>query len=1550
MASNILSGDRRCGTVRGKMTVLGKLPKPINLPSQKLENRGLDPNVEIVPKGTLTWGSKSSAPTPNAWASSALSSPHTDGSSGSPVNGRPSSGGGVPRPSTAGSDRSHEPASGAWGPNSRPSSASGILATNQMSLASTRPQSAETRPGSSQLSRFAENSSENTTTWAGATGTAERGGSGTSKTSGFTLSSGDFPTLGSEKNSEHQMQRGHSSQGRPTSASSSSAQKEVLGNPADGKVETGSGINSCNMETYPHVGGGPPPNNENWQRNPMQGHPYPSANMPPPQFDAWQGPPVRPPDGIWYTVGTAGGPFRPAGPPGCYPIDHVAFYPSQHPGPMPNSQSVPRPGTGLGVHYLKSGDPYRPQLPPDSYLVPNHPVISVRPGVYQRPPYDGYLGPRASLRNPKDREVPTMGTVAPDVYNQFNRNGNVQPGNFFVRPDMHPPIMVKEQGKPVQVGEIHQGPFKVLLKQHDSWEAKDVEEKREQSTLDSFPHSEGRKQFDSTTHEDGMKNRRNKDEDEGSAYAKAVPGAEPSHPASDWKGQSSISSTKKSLKDSSKISNERLVKTPENTGAPIHDQQSYSVVKKNASLMEKIEVLNNKVRNVDGDSEGGQFSLREVKNHKVLDSETENPVQGHDNSSMTSRTKGRSVLSHIGASKVEKVQDGKVIPQPSESQVFTVSVSDCPEDGQKLRNQVGKKPCMSQGQADRHAEPRLNSQVDDKSIKRTSGRSSSETVSSRKSEIGPVINLPDCRTSLEMSEKQDVHHASNAGAGSCATSFIDYDDHQRAKLKELATQRAKQLQKEEEERTKEQKAKALAKLEELNRRSLAQGSDQNSNEATPSKYDQFKQDSGAKIALSRDSGVDEAPFGVSAATSAMVKLSIDNEVGGPNDPPLCVTSQESKLGSGEDHETAQDLSLGQDADMSGHITHKTSPHFHENNFSKHKRLGYRRKQNTSLEKNLGVQPMSVGNPGNCTEVPVQALADESLPVINEMPFQHKKKNNRTTKNKAKMEETLLGPTLPSSAQNETKDARKIQSPTSVADVIPDPSQSGNEILKSQSSKDEVLSSHTEGSLQTSEEQHGRMSNQWKPQPSRKTTRYQQTIRIGEKSHGSESVWAPVKPQYRSSPSDEASQKNRNETSSNPSTNSGHDAQNGVKTKRAEMEIYVPKSVARELSNQNSQQNSSTINQTTSSDVIVGTDSVVSGFTADSKNGDNNKPNRRSKTHASRRQQNSDGLPSFHEGSVSSYPANPAGEHHDQHHLSMVDSGKEEQLKFDDHNPASIEPLAGPVLKDHNVANKQRYPRHKPTASSGNTSLLTYNKVPYNGTRDKGDGSSSELQWNEPCATDALGNAVPHFGSEYKKPHWQPKSQINPQSNRHGHQGIGKHRAEPHSGQFDKDPHTQNIENSPQNEKNNLCTVSVEIGNASERESKQEMKAIGEPSKDPTHVELPPQIGSQQQQPVSSTFRRDGDRFNRGQESIHRGRDSGQDVGRQNSRMNGGKMNKSQFEYQQTGSYNKARDSSQHDSVHPETREVPRAPGSRPRGRGQNNFRRGGHFRVGASHF
>lgn len=122
-------------------------------------------NLFIIIRGTLSWGSKSSSAT-NAWGSSSPS-PNTDGGSSSPshLSARPSSGGSGTRPSTAGSDKALESTTNAWGSNSRPSSASGPLTSNQNSLTSLRPRSAETRPGSSQLSRFAESLTENSVAW-----------------------------------------------------------------------------------------------------------------------------------------------------------------------------------------------------------------------------------------------------------------------------------------------------------------------------------------------------------------------------------------------------------------------------------------------------------------------------------------------------------------------------------------------------------------------------------------------------------------------------------------------------------------------------------------------------------------------------------------------------------------------------------------------------------------------------------------------------------------------------------------------------------------------------------------------------------------------------------------------------------------------------------------------------------------------------------------------------------------------------------------------------------------------------------------------------------------------------------------------------------------------------------------------------------------------------------------------------------------------------------------------------------------------------------------
>lgn len=125
-------------------------------------------------RGTVSWGSRSSSSGSNPWTSASLS-PNADGGAISPshLSGRPSSGGSGTRPSTSGSDRTHDPVPIAWGSNSRPSSASGTVSSNQTSSASLRPRSAENRPNSSQLSRFAEPVPKSSAAW-GSSVTAER--------------------------------------------------------------------------------------------------------------------------------------------------------------------------------------------------------------------------------------------------------------------------------------------------------------------------------------------------------------------------------------------------------------------------------------------------------------------------------------------------------------------------------------------------------------------------------------------------------------------------------------------------------------------------------------------------------------------------------------------------------------------------------------------------------------------------------------------------------------------------------------------------------------------------------------------------------------------------------------------------------------------------------------------------------------------------------------------------------------------------------------------------------------------------------------------------------------------------------------------------------------------------------------------------------------------------------------------------------------------------------------------------------------------------------
>nr|VDD40305.1 unnamed protein product [Brassica oleracea] len=446
------TGDRsRWGTTRRSgMTILGKVavPKPINLPSQRLENQGLDPNVEIVPKGTLSWGSKSPL---NAWGTSSLS-PRTESGPGSPshLSNRPSSGGSVTRPSTADSDKAHDSSSTAWDANSRPSSASGVFPSNQASVALQRPHSADTRPGSSHLSRFAESVSETSATWGQHISHHFLQGVAPTKKDGFSLTSGDFPSLGTEKESTEKsaMPQDAGPGTRPASSSGRSAEERGVDQEANVRIGDDS---AWRRDNQPYSENKSRYCREEGQLDSRGLQPYPNANFPH-QYDAWRGPPVNNHQGGgWYRGNQPyGAPMGPGG----FHVDPFPFYPTQVP-PVPGHEAGPR-----GNHAINE-KMFRPPIL-DTYVHP-------RPGFYHGPvPREGYYGPPMGYGGPSNRDLPFAGRPAgPHAYHQHPGQGRYDTSASSVALERNEPSHSQERQ------------YKILLKPQDG-RLKEDEAKREE--------------------------------------------------------------------------------------------------------------------------------------------------------------------------------------------------------------------------------------------------------------------------------------------------------------------------------------------------------------------------------------------------------------------------------------------------------------------------------------------------------------------------------------------------------------------------------------------------------------------------------------------------------------------------------------------------------------------------------------------------------------------------------------------------------------------------------------------------------------------------------------------------------------------------------------------------------------------------------------------------------------------------------------------------------------------------------------------------------------
>ncbi|OVA20759.1 hypothetical protein BVC80_887g44 [Macleaya cordata] len=1606
MASSMLTGERRWVSARrGGMTVLGKVavPKPVNLPSQRSENHGLDPNVEIVPKGTLSWGSRSSSAS-NAWGSSALSPPNTGGGAS-----RPSSGGSGTRPSTAGSDRSHEPTPNAWGLSSRPSSASGVFVPNQTSTG-TRPRSADTRPGSSQLSRFAEPVSENSVAW-GASGNTEKLAHSSSKINAFSLSSGDFPTLGSEKSAESHMQEDHSSQGCPVSASGVATSKEKLeilhtdDESVDANRDRGP-PNAWKRDSSPYDGGAPPASMEKWQR---ETHPFLNPNMPPQHFDPWHGGPVRaPPDGVWYRP-SGGPPYGSPGPPGNYPVEPFAYYHPHLPArPLTNSQAVPRPGSGPGGYHLRNGDAYRPHMP-DSYV---HPIMPVRAAVYPgQVPYDGYYGPPHVLCSSSERDAPVMGmATGPCVYGGYPiQNVHPDSGNFHARPGGYGPTSTNMTKEHVESGHpqgSHRGPYKVLLKQHDGWEANDGKEKREQEhavVASARPLERGSRPGTPMKENVLAAERRNADPVD---FSKTVSGEVSSQSADSQGSYCSVPVDLNLIEGTNKAKkvDDGVVKKPETstvTREGPHPLLSFKKTPLDKGLTSKAQISEDRY-------DAGHVPTREekMKPSRVVnakaDHSTNEPRHGIVFAENTSTSRVLTPTHDVSASAGDKRPEPTIISGPVVSRSgcdSAATVLNTSGDGEMSQSNMHRRAQGLQSRVDNRGKGRFNTQEGEEWRKKSLVADSPVVVPVKNVETCSNVRILD-HDATEATEKSDSNLQGKGGGELHATTAFDPIDYkvQRAKMREIAAQRAKQLQKEEEERTREQKAKALAKLEELNRRALAESTTEKLEHALPlSGALEPKQESNAGPSTVRSS-VPSSDVGWNS--DSVTEMINDTSRIGESTEFLKNAPLKASVHPPQDPVVTNNLPLSSSPPQEGHTAdftnQRAAPQVHDTFVTKQKQMGYKKKQNIPLDKNSNDKSIPTGKVGG-TKSHGKVVGDanvscgeSSLPnntnATDDASPQQKKKNSRSGKNKNKLDEVSSGLPTPSSVPLEVipaKASAEISKPKASGSVL-----DGN-LVQAPSSKEnseardsqDVVTSAEQGWFLPTEEAHGRVNNHWKPQAPRRTPRNTQGTRSTEKFHNNDVVvWAPVRSQNKNEASDEPSDNAKTEV--HTSTTNGNGVQNHQKSRRAEIERYVPKPVAKELSQQGNTQrpSSPSVNKAVSNETTgraepdsLTTESSASdgpkvGFTVVSKNGES-KNSKHGKTQGLWRQRGSSTespvVDPSHEGSsFSSDQSKIVEKPIEQQQYLKPETLIKGQAKDSDNwnppgNPISTEPVTVPVVvKDHGVANRgkrQPFKGNKVTAQSHNASDL---KDLHGGDSDKTARDLSQ--------SDGKTILVENHGiGEHASSHWQPKSQPYPVQNRQGNRAHGGQRVSSQVGRASENEFpTQAGGRNPavRNVKDNSSGALVQphadqpntgVPSVSQQEAKKERNDV-DLSKGAAHSsnQVPinsaksvatENIDTKNEQSFSSGSRRHGQhngRFGRGaHEASHGGRSSAvQDNTKQQQQpaSSDRRRTNAHYEYQPARSYTNEPNESF------EGGGGSRGMGSRYRGRGgQTHSRRGG---------
>ncbi|XP_022896180.1 protein MODIFIER OF SNC1 1-like isoform X2 [Olea europaea var. sylvestris] len=1538
---------------------------------------------------------RSSSSVSNPWGTSTMS-PNADGCTSSPsyLSGRPSSGGSGNRPSTSGSDRTHEPTDSAWSSNSRPSSASGVLSSNHTSATLLRPRSADTRPNNSHLSRFTEPASESLLAW-GPSSTAERSGVKSSKEDRFSLSSGDFPTLSSDrdngKNSELQ-DHGH---GRPSSASDRIAQtKERTTSQADdaslsldvssGTVKTLKRDGSRSAENDIH------PNMEKWQGEPQ--HDF-NANITSQHFDTWRGPPINAPAGVWYRGPPGGPPFGHHIAPGGFHMEPFPYYhPQIAPPTLAGPQPVPPPGTNLRGPHPKNGDIYRPQVP-DAFARPTMPF---RPGFYPGPmAYEGYYGPPMGYCNTNEQEVPYLEmAVDPPVYNRYTVPSTPDHGKSHGRAGGHGSSgkVLSEQVEAAHL-DTNRVSHKVLLKKHDEWNEEEGENWGCNASSDASlsPGKGGQSVMSSRKNEWGAD-----DDTKEDVCPKRTPLGENSCSSIKCGGHSSGIVEVKSLegRGNMKVASDSDTKKSEILSSlpPEIPKQSLGIegglslpaMTKESVLMQKIEVLNAKVHASDG-----------------------RPDVPYSSSRAEQRNRSQVVDAKISSSAVEVGNTGggffERVPASNRVSVPVRYNMSQPTTVLSRRTYHGR-----QGRIDHHGKGKFTSQdADGWQKKLTTAESSSMIVASN---VDPKSDIHGSGHNFVV-EAAPISVINLSGMeGESLTELNDSADNQAqsAKMTELAKQRALKLQKEKEERRREQKAKAFAKLEELNRRTRTGEAETQQDDKTQAvstvQHEQLQKEAEERREqkakafaileeLNRrtrtgeaDTQQDDKTQAVSTVqheqlqkeeeerrreqkAKAFAKLeelnrrtrtgeaetqqddktqavsTVQHEQGGTIalKPMVSYNLQSSSPTSASDADfvaEGRDSSASQteeSANMLRDLPLKSpQTQSDDGGISRQKWMGNKQKQSVSHKNWNENQVLNDAHeePKSLTDVSlndVKATEVNSIEVrpsgesnaanigniISEPSMQLRRRSNRSSKNKLKLDKASPVPTLPSVMPKDNNFA-----------------QESTEIDKSKTSllgatSDRVQAPEVHSSL-PNEEADRRVSNQWKPHRHSRMPRNQQANRFMDKFHSNDTVmWAPVRSQNKNEGAVETSEKSIPETLSLAKTDTI--AQHSLKSKRAEMERYVPKPMAEELAQQGSIQpiTSSTIpsvsveasGRTTPGSAGSGSLQPVSPDTGIVRSALEFKEgggwhNKQVRTHGTWRHRSS--TDSSHEKGVhngSSLISDPGKDVQKITDQNIFVKREINPVKTEAKAPSKISPSdSGNMSTSTGIAAVGKSPAAKDQGVTGRGkqhSPKGHSRMQNNDYSDHENHISSETDrgFVQSAASDAnqtdmtIASKESHSSGEWASPHWKPKFQSYSANAQHGNRGS-QHRV---PDQAVRD------ENTDLSEPRSVCgSYMVELPNAGHNhESSRERKYV--PSRGRPYSPNQVSVGAGEQAPAAYTgvqhdrkfslgFRRNVKQSQPGHES-HGDWASGQDNGRHNiPAVRGRQRQHAHYEYQQVGSY------------------------------------------------